>query len=331
MTTPSMAFSMLARNALGVFVTLWMATFLVTRTYILHEEYVSEMGARSDETWLVEKCKDTEFYANLRQHSDLCTRVQNNARASIVLRVLSRVMSRSTHLCGTLSCTELAYSAAERFGWHVLALVLGLVVLAPNFVVMFARGVMQRHASSMEEAMFSRNAGCLAMYGHGDYAEDGQYTTLPGSMRAMMMAQCGRGTPVRQIGYGNGACGTSSSTSGGVTKGLCTSGGDGAWWCAPVTSASTWRRSAFFRQPIQYGGADTSIAHNKRADRIMMHDGRDRSVFSSLSVYEEEEEEEQGETAAGGERHERESAGIHASTVCSSSHGGFHGGVTRIM
>jgi hypothetical protein len=77
MTTPCMAFSICMRNAVLSFWTLWVFTFVVTRLYALHEAYVFEVGKRNDERWLLSQCADPEFYANLKQHSDLCTQVIN--------------------------------------------------------------------------------------------------------------------------------------------------------------------------------------------------------------------------------------------------------------
>lgn len=147
-----MAFSVCARNAAMAFAVLWMAAMLVTRICALHEEYVAELGIRNDERWLVERCKDPDFYANLRQHSDLCTRVANNAQASIALRVLGRVMERSTHLCGDTSCGDVVAAMAARFGWHAVALLAATMVLAPNLLMMLMRAAMQRRIMSrMEE------------------------------------------------------------------------------------------------------------------------------------------------------------------------------------
>ena len=75
MSTPYMAFSSLLRNALAVFFSLWLATFLIVRAYAMHEAYIAEVGRRSDEKWLLNQCQDPDFYANLRQHSNLCTEV----------------------------------------------------------------------------------------------------------------------------------------------------------------------------------------------------------------------------------------------------------------
>ena len=75
MSTPYMALGSLLRQALGVFWVLWLATFVVTRSYALHEAYQAEVGQQSDERWLLQQCQLPEFYANLRQHSNLCTEV----------------------------------------------------------------------------------------------------------------------------------------------------------------------------------------------------------------------------------------------------------------
>lgn len=70
-----MAFTPLLKNALAVFWLLWITALCITRMYALHEAYVEEAGRRNDERWLLNKCEEPEFYANLRQHSNLCTEV----------------------------------------------------------------------------------------------------------------------------------------------------------------------------------------------------------------------------------------------------------------
>lgn len=75
MSTLYMAVTPLLRNSLAICWLLWITAFCVTRIFALHEAYVSEVGRREDERWLLDKCADPEFYANLRQHSNLCTEV----------------------------------------------------------------------------------------------------------------------------------------------------------------------------------------------------------------------------------------------------------------
>jgi hypothetical protein len=75
MSTAYMGLAKLIRNAMGTIWAMWLVAFLVTRGCALHEAYVSETVKRSDEKWLLEQCSDPDFYANLRQHSALCTEV----------------------------------------------------------------------------------------------------------------------------------------------------------------------------------------------------------------------------------------------------------------
>lgn len=77
MSTPYTALSGMVRNAVAIFWVLWLGTFAITRTYALHEAYMSEVGRRNDEQWLLLQCASPEFYANMRQHSHLCTEVSS--------------------------------------------------------------------------------------------------------------------------------------------------------------------------------------------------------------------------------------------------------------
>jgi hypothetical protein len=79
-----MAFGVGLRNVLFSFWLVWLCTFCISRIFLLHEAYISESNKQADERWLLEKCKEPEFYSNIRQHTDLCTEVANNARASLL-------------------------------------------------------------------------------------------------------------------------------------------------------------------------------------------------------------------------------------------------------
>ena len=116
---------------------------ITTRIYSLHEAYIAEIGRRSDERWLLKQCDDPEFYANLRQHSDLCTQVSNNARSSPFLRALNKVALQSMHLCGSMSCTDLASSIAFRLGWNAVVVGIVLLIAAPNILLMVFRSLFQ--------------------------------------------------------------------------------------------------------------------------------------------------------------------------------------------
>lgn len=82
-----------------------MLTIRPTRACSFHFAYIAESQKLSDERYLLEKCKDPEFYSNIRQHTGICTEVAENAKASVVLKALN-VMAQSAHLCGGSSCAD---------------------------------------------------------------------------------------------------------------------------------------------------------------------------------------------------------------------------------
>ena len=141
MSTPAMAFGVGLRNVVVSLWLIWVVTFCISRVFLFHEAYIFESNKRADERWLLSKCKDAEFYSNIRQHTDLCTEVANSARTNLLLTALNRVASQ-THACGGTSCVELVYVTLSRMGWQLGLLLVVLMVVAPNFVYMM---LMQMH------------------------------------------------------------------------------------------------------------------------------------------------------------------------------------------
>lgn len=297
MTTPSMAFSMCVRNATVAFGFLWMLALMLTRLYALHEEYVKELGIRDDERWLVEKCKDPEFYANLRQHSDLCTKVSNNAHASIALRVMSRVLERSTHLCGDTSCGDVVASIAARFGWHAVALIAITMVLAPNLLMVMMRGVMRRRMlQRMEEDAMSVMMPCHAAGG-------------PPSVHALHYSYGGGGAGMPAPlfrSYGGGAFNHGPYTQ--------QQHGDKAF---PMTSASACRRMDFFHRPIQYIGNGFVGSSMTIKDTDRGRGGEGQGDSDDEEEYKQRDEEQEDENYALG--------------ATRGSMMGFGGGVARLI
>lgn len=160
MTTPAMAAGGAARNIALTLWWMWLATFVVSRLYLVHEAYIEEAGKRSDERWLLDKCHDPEFYSNIRQHTDLCTEVANNARSSLLLKALHKVAS-ATHLCGQSSCTDAVYTFVIRFGWQASLVVALLMVVAPNFVFSLIRHIQHQRMMSHKEQAFMQESSCV--------------------------------------------------------------------------------------------------------------------------------------------------------------------------
>lgn len=142
MSTPAMAFGAGLRNILASLWMVWCLTFVISRIFLLHDAYISESNRRADERWLLERCREPEFYSNLRQHTDLCTAVEKNARSSLFLTALNSVASK-THACGTTSCLDLVFTIFSRLGWHAGLLLLAAMLVAPNFLYMLMLQVQQ--------------------------------------------------------------------------------------------------------------------------------------------------------------------------------------------
>ncbi len=141
---------------------LWTFTFIISRIYNFHEVYIEESNKRLNEKWILKQCSDPEFFSNMKQHADaLCSKVENNARSSLLLRALNRVAS-STYICGNSSCTESAYAFVSRFGWQVSLLLAVLMMVAPNIVFGALRQMQQQRLLQQREDELM--LGCNPLY-----------------------------------------------------------------------------------------------------------------------------------------------------------------------
>lgn len=173
MATPAMALNSAIRNIFLSVWLMWTTSFMASRIYLLHEAYIQESSKRSDESWLLRQCDDPEFYSNMRQHTDLCTEVANNARSSLILKAIYKVAS-NTHLCGSSSCVEAAYTFVLRFGWQATLLVALIMIVAPNFVFAILRHVQQQRILKAKEESMMHSASCYypPLYSGGDGKKD---------------------------------------------------------------------------------------------------------------------------------------------------------------
>lgn len=85
---------------------LWLFTLVVSRIYIFHSAYIHQLQTIEDERWLLRQCSDATFFSNLKQHVDLCTAVQENAKKNVILVSLNNAMTASS-FCGTMSCWDI--------------------------------------------------------------------------------------------------------------------------------------------------------------------------------------------------------------------------------
>lgn len=114
---------------------LWAFTLLISRIYIYHIAYNDELERLENEKWLLEKCKEPEFYSNMRSHTDLCAQVATNARASIHLRALNKV-AVNTHMCGSHPCSDILQTFVAKMGWQAFGVFALVILIFPN--VLFA-------------------------------------------------------------------------------------------------------------------------------------------------------------------------------------------------
>lgn len=113
-----------------------------SRALIFHESYLHEYGKLEDERYLLERCKDAEFYSNIRQHTDICTQVYDNSRSSVLLKALN-TMAVNTHMCGISPCVDFVQGAIYRIGWQAMGLLALVVLICPNFALAMYK--MSRH------------------------------------------------------------------------------------------------------------------------------------------------------------------------------------------
>ena len=137
MSTPAMVAASMIKLmvvCLGVF---WIVSFSVGRIFIFYEAYTSFLSVLKDEEWLRIQCSSSEFYSNMRQHTELCNQVMFNAARSPLLIALNEVAS-TAHLCGRYSCTE-AVVALSSAGWPVVVTVVAILLIMPTIMVRVAR------------------------------------------------------------------------------------------------------------------------------------------------------------------------------------------------
>ncbi|KAJ1486212.1 hypothetical protein T484DRAFT_3631186 [Baffinella frigidus] len=104
MGTP--AHFVLAMSLPVVFMALLVCDFL----YTLHSEHSTARQRLLDDTWLLQRCGEPDFYTRLKQHTALCEGVETNARHSILLHSSNEAL-RNAQLCGFDSCTNIARAA----------------------------------------------------------------------------------------------------------------------------------------------------------------------------------------------------------------------------
>jgi hypothetical protein len=127
-TTPAAMFGAILRCVSVALMFFWVASFFIARLMVFVDSFQATHAILRGEEWLLQQCMVPEFFARMRQHSDLCITVQRNADRGPVLSALNAVAG-TAHLCGSRSCLETVIDfRSNRWPfllWIGLALLLG--------------------------------------------------------------------------------------------------------------------------------------------------------------------------------------------------------------
>lgn len=138
MSTPAQAVIAYSRALLIVFLCMGSAATAISRTYVFYESYSQFTLQRTEEAWLRERCKEADFYSNMRQHTDLCALVESRAREWVLLHALNTVCT-TTHVCGTRPCIEYLNDLVVRgIVWPVVVVACLFVVMVPSIITSMA-------------------------------------------------------------------------------------------------------------------------------------------------------------------------------------------------
>ena len=167
MSTPYMLFMSFLKQIIWAGTVLWLCTFTVSRIFIFCEALNLEKLKVMDEKYLVEKCKDPEFFSNIRQHTDLCTEVTANANSNLYLKALNTVATQ-THLCGARPCHDTLNIILHRMGWQSGMLLAAGLILFPNVALIVAR----RFFHGAQKAMETHVWNCTQKNGFGSNSDE---------------------------------------------------------------------------------------------------------------------------------------------------------------
>lgn len=86
--------------------------FLATRTHMYHMAYNKRRKTLENSVWLLQQCKSTDFYSNMKHHSTICDDVALAETDALWLHALRDVIDE-TPLCGEDACAKRVQQALE--------------------------------------------------------------------------------------------------------------------------------------------------------------------------------------------------------------------------
>jgi len=142
MSTPASALSSFIHTLVIWFSILWVAGFFVGRIYAFHEAYISIVQELANDAKLLHLCSDFEFVAMMKQHNDVCSRVQVDANVNCFLKALNLALSAPT-FCGQETCVYLLWRITVWSGWTGILSLLAAGLCMPQIMrILFRKRVM---------------------------------------------------------------------------------------------------------------------------------------------------------------------------------------------
>ena len=115
--------------------------FLLTRLHMFNQEYSKRLQEHNNDKWLIQQCSFSEFYHNMKHHSDICEDVTMKMNESLWLIAADHV-ARHSYLCGYSSCASLLEGLINWMlgrGVIITCIVGGFVMVLPSIMLPFWR------------------------------------------------------------------------------------------------------------------------------------------------------------------------------------------------
>lgn len=133
MSTPASALSSFIHTLVLWFSVLWVAGLFVGRVYAFHEAYIAIRQELANDAKLLHLCSDVDFVAMMKQHNDVCSRVQVDASVNCFLKALNLALSAPT-FCGKETCVYLLWRISVWSGWTGIFSLLALALCMPQII-----------------------------------------------------------------------------------------------------------------------------------------------------------------------------------------------------
>ena len=95
----------------------------LSRCVVFMGAYQEALSTHRRESWLFDQCQNATFYANMRQHTNVCEAVQRNAERSATLFALDAVAAIPLGAPSTLVLCAFAAAVAVQGIWCVALVV----------------------------------------------------------------------------------------------------------------------------------------------------------------------------------------------------------------